>query len=145
MEMSDLVQCVEKALSSFGMNMKQATYFSMESREGMGSDEILSNPEAFIRTLKNTFGPGYQLAERRIVKEINALCSPSKSSNLLDALEMAKGKITDFRGDRDSAQFMNWAAAKGPELDADAQVAPVANFGSGNLTVAFVRQKKTQK
>ena len=56
MEMSDLVQCVEKALSSFGMNMKQATYFSMESREGMGSDEILSNPEAFIRTLKNTFG-----------------------------------------------------------------------------------------
>ncbi len=99
METYELVQCVERGLSFFGANMKQAAYSSFSSRKRIGSEDILANPCEFVNALKDVFGPGYPLAERAIVKEIKSefeLFSPSRSYNLQDALENAKIKIAEI-------------------------------------------------
>jgi hypothetical protein len=96
--MYDLLQCVDRGLDAFGSNMKQAVYWQLMSKEAISSDRILSNPEAFVRTLKEIFGPGYPLAQRSIVKELKRtfeLKMPASSYNILDALEIVSKDITE--------------------------------------------------
>ena len=98
MEIYDLLQCVDRGLDAFGSNMKQATYWALMSREAISSDRILSNPEAFVRALKEVFGSGYPLAERSIVSEIKRtfdLKSPTSSYNILEAFQIASKDITE--------------------------------------------------
>jgi len=98
MEMYDLLQCVDRGLDVFGTNMKQAVYWSLMSKEAISSDRILSNPEAFVRSLKEIFGNGYPLAERSIVKEMKKtfeLSKPSSSYNILEAFDIVSKDITD--------------------------------------------------
>jgi len=97
MEIYDLLQCVDRALDSFGSNAKQATYWSLMSKEGISSDRILSKPEAFVRALREVFGSGYVLIEKSIVKEINSsfdLGSSADSYGLIEALDAASRDIT---------------------------------------------------
>ena len=97
-EMYDLLQCVDRGLDAFGTNMKQAVYWTLMSKEALSSDRILSNPEAFVRALKEIFGNGYPLAERSIVREIRKtfeLCKPSSSYNIREAFEIASKFITE--------------------------------------------------
>jgi hypothetical protein len=99
MEMYDLLQCVDRGLDTFGTNMKQAVYWSLMSKQAISSDRILTNPEAFVRALKEIFGNGYPLAERSIVKEMKKtfeLKMPSGSYNILEAFELVSKDITDI-------------------------------------------------
>jgi hypothetical protein len=96
--MYDLLQCVDRGLDTFGTNMKQAVYWSLMSKEAISSDRILSNPEAFVRALKEIFGTGYPLAERSIIREIKRtfeLDSPMSSYNIPEAFEIASKFITE--------------------------------------------------
>jgi len=98
MEMYDLLQCVDRGLDAFGTNMKQAVYWTLMSKEAISSDRILSNPEAFVRALKEIFGNGYPLAERSIVKEMKKtfeLNMPTGSYNILEAFGIVSKDITD--------------------------------------------------
>jgi hypothetical protein len=98
MEMYDLLQCLDRGLDAFGTNMKQAVYWSLMSKEGISSDRILSNPEAFVRALKEIFGNGYPLAERSIVKEMKKtfeLNMPPGSYNILEAFDNVSKDITE--------------------------------------------------
>jgi hypothetical protein len=98
MEMYDLLQCVDRGLDAFGSNMKQAVYWSLMSKEAISSDRILSNPEAFVRALKEIFGNGFQLAQRSIVKEMKKtfeLNLPSGSYDILEAFEIVSKDITE--------------------------------------------------
>jgi hypothetical protein len=97
MEMYDLLQCVDRGLDAFGTNMKQAVYWSLMSKEAISSDRILSNPEAFIRALKEIFGNGYPLAERSIIREMKKtfeLEKPTSTYTILQAFEIVKKDIT---------------------------------------------------
>jgi hypothetical protein len=97
MEMYDLLQCVDRRLDAFGTNMKQATYWTLMSKEAISSDKILSNPEAFVRALKEIFGNGYALAQRSIVKEIKKtfdLDQPTGTYDILEAFDTASKAIT---------------------------------------------------
>jgi len=99
--MYDLRSCVDRGLDSFGSNMKQAVYWTLMSKESISSDEILSNPDAFIRTLKEIFSSGYPLAQRAIVKEIKKTFSIEMQPgnyNLLEAFELASKEITNLPG-----------------------------------------------
>ncbi len=93
MEMYDLLQCVDRALDKFGSNTKQATYWTLMTKEGISSDRIASNPEALSRILQDIFGnEGSKIVEKAIVKEIKkafSLENPSSYYNLSDALETA--------------------------------------------------------
>jgi len=96
--MYDLLQCVDRGLDTFGTNMKQAVYWALMSKEALSSDKILSNPEAFVRALKEIFGNGYPLAERSIVKEMKRtfeLKMPVGSYNILDAFDIVSKEITE--------------------------------------------------
>ena len=96
--MYDLLQCVDRGLDTFGSNIKQAAYWELMSREGVSSDRILPNPEAFVRALKQVFGTGYPLAERSIVREIKRtfeLDSPISSYTIPEAFEIASKFITE--------------------------------------------------
>src|SRR5271169_1037000 len=95
LEMYDLLQCVDRGLDNFGTNMKQAVYWSLMSKEAISSDKILSNPEAFVRALKEIFGNGFPLAERSIVKEMKRtfeLNMSSSSYNILEAFETVRNE-----------------------------------------------------
>jgi len=97
--MYDLRSCVDRGLDSFGSNMKQAVYWALMSKESISSDEILANPEAFIRILEGVFSSGYPLAQRAIVKEIKKTFSidiQPGNYNLLEAFELASKQITNL-------------------------------------------------
>jgi len=97
LEMYDLLQCVDRGLDAFGTNMKQAVYWSLMSKEAISSDRILSNPEAFVRALREIFGNGYPLAERSIVKEMKKtfeLENPTSTYTILKAFEIVSKDIT---------------------------------------------------
>jgi hypothetical protein len=97
-----LLRCVDKGLDSFGSNMKQAVYWTLMSKETISSDRILSNPEGFIRVLKEVFSSGYPLAQRAIVKEIKKAFEvdvPAGSYNLLEVFEIVSKEITDLPTD----------------------------------------------
>ena len=69
------------------------------SKESLSSDKILSNPEAFVRSLREIFGNGYPLAERSIVKEMKRsfdLNMPPGTYNILEAFDVVKKDITDI-------------------------------------------------
>jgi hypothetical protein len=93
MEIYDLLQCVDRALDKFGSNTKQATYWTLMTKEGISSDRIVSNPEALSRILEEIFGvEGSKIVEKAIVKEIKKvfdLEKPSSQYTLNDALEVA--------------------------------------------------------
>jgi hypothetical protein len=95
MEVYDLLQCVDRGLDAFGSNMKQATYWTLMSKEAISSDKILTNPEAFVRALKEIFGSGYALAQRAIVKEIKKTFDlPTSSYDIIEAFDIASKTIT---------------------------------------------------
>jgi hypothetical protein len=93
MELYDLLQCVDRALDKFGSNTKQATYWTLMTKEGISSERIVSNPEALYRILAEIFGEdGSKIVEKAIVKEIKKtfdLENPSSYYTLNDALEIA--------------------------------------------------------
>ncbi|MDA4131085.1 MAG: hypothetical protein OK457_09965 [Thaumarchaeota archaeon] len=98
MEMYDLLQCIERALDKFGSNAKQATYWTMMTKEGISWDNILTNPDPLMRVLAEIFGEdGSKLVEREMVKEIKrefSLENPSRTYTLSDALEIARKSLT---------------------------------------------------
>jgi hypothetical protein len=99
MEMYDLLQCIDRGLDVFGTNMKQAVYWTLMSKEAISSDRILSNPESFVRALKEIFGSGYPLAERSIVKEMKKTFGFNMSSgsyNILEAFESVSNDLLDI-------------------------------------------------
>ena len=99
MEMYDLLQCIERALDSYGSNTKQATYLALSMNQGISADKILSNPQALDRAIVEVFGPaGAKLVERTIVKEIRKVFDIDNSGSsytIFDALEIASKEITD--------------------------------------------------
>jgi hypothetical protein len=93
MEMYDLLQCVDRALDKFGSNTKQATYWTLMTKEGISSDRIVFNPAALSRILAEIFGEdGSKIVEKAIIKEIKKVFDLENSSShysLTDALEIA--------------------------------------------------------
>jgi hypothetical protein len=99
MEICDLLQCVDRALDSYGSNAKQAIYWTLASKEKISSDKILSNPEAFVRALKEVFGESdYPVVKKTIIEEIkkvfDGLDSPSSSYTMSEAFEAVERSIT---------------------------------------------------
>jgi hypothetical protein len=98
MEMYDLLQCLDRALDTFGSNTKRATYWAFTSKEGISSDNILAKPEAFVASIKDVFGEnGSKLVERAVVREIKHtfnLDHPISSYSIFEALEIAGKNIT---------------------------------------------------
>lgn len=82
MDEYELVNCIDRALSVFGENIKHRIYWQLT--QGMAqysqSRGILKDPEIFVKVLKDTFGMGMWAIERQIIREIT-------SSFKLEALE----------------------------------------------------------
>jgi hypothetical protein len=97
MEMYDLLQCVDRALDKFGSNTKQATYWTLMTKEGISSERIVANPEALSRILAEIFGvDGSKIVEKAIVKEIKKTFefeNPSSFYTLNDAFDIACGEM----------------------------------------------------
>jgi hypothetical protein len=97
MELYDLLQCVDRALDKFGSNTKQATYWTLMTKEGISSDRIVTNPDALVRILEEIFGvDGSKIVEKAIVKEIKktfTLENPSSYYNLNAAFDTACQEI----------------------------------------------------
>jgi hypothetical protein len=97
-DLGDMLQCVQKGLDVFGVNVKDATYFALEANDNLTPWEILEFPEAFIRALKEVFGPGYVIAERSVIKEMQKMFEmtlPASSYSMSEAFNIARRQIED--------------------------------------------------
>ena len=96
MEDRELVQCVERGLDAFGVNMKQATYSALGSDADTFSKKIVQDPDSLEDALKIVFGSGYVFAERSIIREMKKkfdLEFPASSYTMTQALKIASEEI----------------------------------------------------
>jgi hypothetical protein len=98
MENYDFLQCIDRGLGVFGDNIRQATYVNLTLQENISSDDIVANPDAFVKILKQVFGNGYPLAERSILREIRSTFSvdPAHAHSIRDAFEEAGKNISGY-------------------------------------------------
>jgi hypothetical protein len=91
-----LVQCVERGLDAFGVNMKQATYSALGSDADTFQTKIIQDPDSLEDALKIVFGSGYVFAERSIIREMKKkfdLEFPASSYTMTQAIKIASEEI----------------------------------------------------
>jgi len=96
MDDRELVQCVERGLDAFGVNMKQATYLALGSDADTFQTKIIQDPDSLEDALKIVFGSGYVFAERSIIREMKKkfdLEFPASSYSMTQALKIASEEI----------------------------------------------------
>jgi hypothetical protein len=63
---------IDKALDVFGTSVKSVVYFRFFQEHNLRREDVASNPEAFISTIKEFFGSGASKVESEIVRELRA-------------------------------------------------------------------------
>ncbi len=92
----ELLQCVERGLDAFGINMKQATYSALGRDTEAFNSKIIQDPDALEDALKIVFGSGYVFAERSIIREVKKkfdLEFPASSYTVSEAIKIASEEI----------------------------------------------------
>ena len=65
-----ILECIERALDSFGQNVRLVLYWKMERELGLRRENIPFKPELFAKSVERMFGPGSRIVERVITREI---------------------------------------------------------------------------
>jgi hypothetical protein len=61
---------VDRALDIFGTSVKSVVYFRFFQEHKLRREDVASNPEAFVSTIKGFFGSGASKVESEIVREL---------------------------------------------------------------------------
>ncbi len=95
LEEFDLLQCIDKALGTFGSSVKNAVFWRMTILHNSSRSEVISDPRALVEVIKETFGSGASAIETSIIQEIRKKfqLSSKGTGNLADAITEAKGQI----------------------------------------------------
>lgn len=95
MEEYDLLQCVDKALDSFGSSVKNAVFGRMTMLHNSSGSEVISDPRMFARVIKETFGDSAKAVEMLIITELRKKFSLSEEGthSLVQAITEAKEQV----------------------------------------------------
>jgi hypothetical protein len=95
MEEFDLLQCIDKGLEPFGLNVKQSIYWKMSILHNFSREEMIENPQLLVDIIKETLGDSAVEVEKSIIREIRTSfgISPEESESLIGAVGGAKKQI----------------------------------------------------
>ncbi len=97
MDEYEIVNCIDRALTVFGENVKHQIYWQVtQDMSQLGHTKgILKDPEIFVAALKETFGVGMWAIERQIVREIRTSfeLEPEEGDNLTSVMGKARKKL----------------------------------------------------
>lgn len=95
MEEYDLLQCIDKALDSFGSSVKNAIFWRMTILHNSSRNEVISDPCIFANVIEETFGTSAKGIEIAIIKELSKKFGLSAKGNrsLVDAINDAKSQV----------------------------------------------------
>ena len=66
------MSCLERGLDHYGSTTKQVVFWELEKSYKVRENEILMQPEKFVRCLRQIFGPGSKTVEKVIIEEIKS-------------------------------------------------------------------------
>ena len=95
MEEYDLLQCIDKALDSFGSSVKNAIFLRLTMQHNSSRNEVISDPSILARVIEESFGNSATGIERSIIRELRkkfAITSKGVRS-LIEAINDAKAQI----------------------------------------------------
>ena len=70
MEEYDLLQCIDKGLDQFGTNVKQSIYWKMSILHNYSRNEIIENPDLFLKVIRETLSDSAISVEESIARQI---------------------------------------------------------------------------
>ncbi|MBO3754052.1 MAG: hypothetical protein FGF53_04140 [Candidatus Brockarchaeota archaeon] len=85
-----VLTCVDKGLSRLGGTVKHVVYWYIENEYGLKREEIPEKPEEFVKGLEKMYGPGAQVIERNILKEMSEEFGVT-SESFIEAVKSVKG------------------------------------------------------
>jgi hypothetical protein len=95
MEEFDLLQCIDKGLDQFGTNVKQSIYWKMSILHNYTRNEIIENPDLFLKVIRETLSDSAISVEESIARQIRMKFDlPNENAqNLKEAIVSAKRQI----------------------------------------------------
>src|ERR1700680_3072898 len=95
MEEYDLLQCIDKGLDQFGTNVKQSIYWKMSILHNYTRNEIIENPDLFLKVIRETLSDSAISVEESIARQIRMKFDlPNENAqNLKEAIVSAKRQI----------------------------------------------------
>ena len=91
-----IIDCIDKALDTFGPGTKATIYYQLREIHGLTSLDFQSKPNVMIDHLREILGvAGSSLIEKLIVKEIKASfdLKMNDSTSLAEAIDKARKKF----------------------------------------------------
>ncbi|HUK75696.1 MAG TPA: hypothetical protein VLU99_07875 [Nitrososphaerales archaeon] len=73
-----ILRGIEEGIRKIGDTSERATIYFIETKSGLPMDKIPSNPDKFVRTLREVFGTGSVFLLKAIVEELNAISSDDR-------------------------------------------------------------------
>ncbi len=97
---NDLLECIDTGLGVFASDEYRAVYWRnkliSEIKPGSSNvDDVLRNPDAFLKTIEGTFGLGAWAIERAVTREIRLRfqLEPSESRGMVAAIKSAMSEF----------------------------------------------------
>jgi len=85
-----LVECIDRGLLVLGETPKKAVYYHLEKKSHVKKDEIPEKLEDFILGIRQIFGSGASLIEKRIIEELSKELDVPIEENCSDLLESVR-------------------------------------------------------
>ncbi len=95
MEEYDLLQCIDKALDSYGSSVKNAIFWRMTILHNSSRSEVISDPAVLAQVIEETFGSSARGIEASIISEIDRKFNLSSNGvrSLANAISEAKSQV----------------------------------------------------
>jgi hypothetical protein len=89
---SQLIECVERALSRYGGTTVQVVFWNFEKKFNVQKEDLTKHPEKFMESIEDMFGAGARTVEKTIIQEIRSSLPLGSfdDSNLLTTLKQAR-------------------------------------------------------
>jgi hypothetical protein len=92
----ELLSCIDKAFDSLGESVKQVVFWNFERMFHLKRSEIPAQPERFVEAIRSMFGPGANIIERNIIREISNSVELANTDGRGLAIVIAKAR-SQFR------------------------------------------------
>ena len=85
---SMMLACVKRAIDAYGGGVLNVVLWDLNRRVGLSSEDVASNPEEFVNSIREVFGNASCIVEERITQQIceDFHFNTTKVSGLADAV-----------------------------------------------------------
>ncbi len=93
---SMILACVKRAIDAYGGGVLNVVLWDLNRRVGLSSEDVASNPEEFVNSIREVFGNAALVVEERITSQMcqHFHFDQAKVSGLTHALKLAASALT---------------------------------------------------